>query len=74
MKAPRAQDPLFKTLGEMYRHYAPFIDQFLELKRRDANSRNLVGDTSDNTLLRVYSREGYLEALDDIINDLKAST
>ena len=67
-------NPLIKTLGEMYRHYAPYIDSFIESKRREQNERQLVGETDSMTLRRVYGREGYLQALTDILEGFREST
>lgn len=65
------QSNLIKTIHEIYVHYMPFIEDMINFLEKEKNSEPLVGETSDNTLKKVYGREGYLQALRDVLDFFK---
>ena len=57
---------LSQTLFEIYQKYPRAIDEmFLHLMTKNSE-KALIGETSDETLQRVYKQTGYREALDEI--------
>lgn len=57
---------LDKSLGEMFRHYAPQLDEFFAECEQHINAKPTIGDTTDETLIRTYKRAGELEHLEYI--------
>lgn len=58
--------PLKKMLKEFHRHAAPALDELFKEFEKDANERALIGATSDETLQRVYKRQGSLDTIQEL--------
>ena len=53
-------------LKEFYRHAAPALDELFREINIEINERALIGDTSDQTLQRVYKRQGALDTIQEL--------
>lgn len=62
------QANLVKTIHEIYVHYMPFIEDMIKFLEDEKNQEPLVGDSNDSTLRKVYGREGYMQALRDVLD------
>ena len=65
------QKPLNKTIGEMYAHYAPYIDEMFDLKFREVANWPVVGNSSDETLINAYRKEFTIQALRDLHSEFR---
>lgn len=55
-----------KMLKEFHRHAAPALDELFREFEKDINEQVLIGATSDETLQRVYKRQGSLNTLQEL--------
>lgn len=60
------QTPTERSVGEMYRMYAPAVDAMLGSLVRAANAMPLLGKNNFETVRNVALREGYMRALEEI--------
>ena len=57
---------LSATLNEIFQKYPHAISNMIEHLRLKQEEAHLIGETTDETLQRVYKQAGYKEALKEI--------
>ena len=62
---PKPEDKLLK---EIYSRYAKGVDEIMTYLWAKRTEEQLIGESTDETLQRVYKQAGYGEALEDILN------
>lgn len=60
-----------KGLSELFERYAAVIEEWFTRHERIQNETTVIGDNNDQTLQRVYKREGALILLASLRDDLE---
>lgn len=55
---------------ELFRTQWPVLEELLKILKKNKSDEPLLGKDNEETLRKVFSREGYLLALEDFRNEI----
>lgn len=65
------KDPRFRRRRELAQLYLDVLTDVFDELRYDKNAEQMVATTNEETLRRIFAREGYLQALSDVLERLE---